>query len=257
MPAPINLFKKALKEGKRIYGCWMGLGDTFSADLMSTTGFDWLLIDGEHGPNDLRSIVAQLQVLERSDSQAVVRVPIGQTHIMKQMLDAGAQTILVPMVETADQARQLVRDVTYPPHGDRGVGYAVARAGRFSQTEDYGTTADAQICLLVQVENLKGMTALDEILTIEGVDGVFIGPADLAADMGHMGDPMHADVQAAIMDAISRTAAAGKAPGILSTVDAMTEPAIAAGAQFVAVGSDVLLLNHAATTLAKHWKSRD
>jgi 4-hydroxy-2-oxoheptanedioate aldolase len=256
MPAPINLFKKALKEGKRIYGCWMGLGDTFSADLMSTAGFDWLVIDGEHGPNDLRSILAQLQVLAGSGTEAVVRVPVGQTHLMKQMLDAGAQSILVPMVESADQARQLVRDVTYPPHGDRGVGYAVSRAGRFSQTAEYGTTADAQICLLVQVENLKGMAALDDILNIEGVDGVFIGPADLAADMGHMGNAMHPDVQAKIMDAITRIAAAGKAPGILSTIDAMTEPAIAAGAQFVAVGSDVLLLNNAATKLATRWRER-
>lgn len=256
MPAPINRFKKALKEGRRIYGCWMGLGSNFSADLMSTAGFDWLVIDGEHGLNDLHTILAQLQVLAASDTEAVVRVPVGQTYIMKQMLDAGAQTILVPMVESADQARQLVRDVTYPPHGDRGVGYAVSRAGRFSQTAEYGTTADAQICLLVQVENRKGMAALDEILTIEGVDGVFIGPADLAADMGHMGNAMHPDVQAAIMDAITRIAAAGKAPGILSTIDAMTEPAIAAGAQFVAVGSDVLLLNRAAEDLAARWRDR-
>lgn len=254
MPAPVNTFKKALSEGETVFGCWVGLADTLSTELMGTAGFDWLVIDGEHGPNDLRSILAQLQVLAASDSHPVVRVPVGETYMLKQMLDAGAQTLLVPMVESADQARQLVRDVTYPPHGDRGVGYALSRAARFSQIADYGTTADAQICLLVQVENRKGLAALDDILAVDGIDGVFIGPADLAADMGHMGDSLHPDVQTAIMDALSRIRAAGKAPGILSTHDPMTEAAIAAGAQFVAVGADVLLLSHAAQALSARWK---
>ncbi|MFY0646520.1 aldolase/citrate lyase family protein [Sulfitobacter geojensis] len=254
MPAPVNTFKKALSEGETVFGCWVGLADTLSTELMGTAGFDWLVIDGEHGPNDLRSILAQLQVLAASDSHPVVRVPVGETYMLKQMLDAGAQTVLVPMVESADQARQLVRDVTYPPHGDRGVGYALSRAARFSLIADYGTTADAQICLLVQVENRKGLAALDDILAVDGIDGVFIGPADLAADMGHMGDSLHPDVQTAIMDALSRIRAAGKAPGILSTHDPMTEAAIAAGAQFVAVGADVLLLSHAAQALSARWK---
>ncbi|MGC1502983.1 MAG: HpcH/HpaI aldolase/citrate lyase family protein [Sulfitobacter sp.] len=256
MPAPQNPFKKALSMGKTQFGCWVGLADTFSAELMGTAGFDWLVIDGEHAPNDLRSILAQLQVLEASDSHPVVRLPVGETYMLKQVLDAGAQTVLVPMVESADQARQLVRDVTYPPHGDRGVGYALSRAARFSQIADYGTTADAQICLLVQVENLKGLAALDDILAIDGIDGVFIGPADLAADMGHMGDSLHEDVQTAIMDALARIRAAGKAPGILSTHDPMTKAALAAGAQFVAVGADILLLSRAAQALSARWKER-
>ncbi|KIN63098.1 HpcH/HpaI aldolase family protein [Sulfitobacter noctilucicola] len=255
MPVPINTFKKSLSAGDTVFGCWVGLASPFSAELMGTAGFDWLVIDGEHGPNDLRSILAQLQVLEASDSHPVVRVPVGETYLIKQMLDAGAQTLLVPMVESAAQARQLVRDVTYPPHGDRGVGYALSRSARFSQISDYGTTADAQICLLVQVENLKGLAALDEILEIDGIDGVFIGPADLAADMGHMGNAQHPDVQAAIMDALRRIKAAGKAPGILSTNDPMTLDALDAGAQFVAVGADVLLLSHSAQALAKKWQS--
>ena len=254
MPAPLNPFKKALKEGQVVFGCWLGLANPFSTEVMGAAGFDWLVIDGEHGPNDLRSIHAQLQVLAASDSHPVVRVPVGKTYLIKQMLDAGAQSVLVPMVESADQARQLVRDVTYPPHGDRGVGYALARASTFSQVNDYGTTADAQICLLVQVENRKGMAALDEILTIDGVDGVFIGPADLAADMGHMGNAQHPDVQVAIMDALRRIKAAGKAPGILSTQDKMTNDALVAGAQFVAVGADVLLLNQAACALSAKWQ---
>jgi len=255
MPAPINPFKKALHAGETVFGCWLGLADTYSTELMGTAGFDWLVIDGEHAPNDLRSILAQLQVLEASPSHAVVRVPIGETYMMKQVLDAGVQTVLVPMVDSADQARQLVRDVTYPPHGDRGVGYALTRASAFAQITDYGTTADAQICLLVQVESLKGLAALDEILTIDGVNGVFIGPADLAADMGHMGNSLHKDVQDKIMDALRRIAAAGKAPGILSTNDDVTQNAIDAGAQFVAVGADSLLLGQASRALAAKWKA--
>lgn len=255
MPAPVNPFKKALAAGEMQFGCWLGLANTFTAELMGQAGFDWLVVDGEHGPNDLRSILAQLQVIDGTDAHAVVRVPVGETYMLKQVLDAGAQTVLVPMVDSADQARQLVRDVTYPPHGDRGVGYAVTRAARFSTITDYGTTADAQICLLVQVENLRGMAALDDILSVEGVDGVFIGPADLAADMGHMGDADHPDVQAAIMGALAQIKAAGKAPGILSTRDEMTHDAIAAGAQFVAVGADVLLLGHAARKLAQKWQA--
>ncbi len=254
MPAPQNTFKKALKSGKTVFGCWLGLADTISAELMGTAGFDWLVIDGEHGPNDLRSIVAQLQVLEASKSHPVVRVPIGETRILKQVLDAGAQTVLVPMVDSVDQARQLVRAVTYPPTGERGVGYAVSRVSRYAEITDYGTTADAEICLLVQVENLKGIAALDDILTLDGIDGVFIGPADLAADMGHMGNALHEDVQEVIMDALRRIRAAGKAPGILTTHDPMTEAAIEAGAQFVAVGADVLLLANSARALCAKWK---
>lgn len=255
MPVPVNLFKKALKAGEMQFGCWAGLANAFSTEMLGQAGFDWLVIDAEHGPNDLRTILTQLQVLASTDAHPVVRVPVGETYMIKQILDAGAQTVLVPMVESADEARQLVRDVTFPPNGDRGVGFALARASRFSTITDYGQTADAEICLLVQVENLRGMSALDEILAVEGVDGVFIGPADLAADMGHMGNATHPEVQAVIMDALARIRSAGKAPGILSTRDEMTNNAIAAGAQFVAVGADVLLLGNAARALAAKWQA--
>lgn len=255
MPVPQNPFKKALAAGNIQFGCWLGLADPFSAEMMGQAGFDWLVVDGEHGPNDLRSILAQLQALAATDAHPVVRLPVGETYMLKQVLDAGAQTVLVPMVESADQARQLVRDVTFPPHGDRGVGYALTRASRFATIADYGTTADAQICLLVQVENRKGLAALDDILALDGIDGVFIGPADLAADMGHMGNAEHPDVHTAIMDALVRIKAAGKAPGILSTRDGMTNDAIDAGALFVAVGADVLLLGQGARALAAKWQA--
>lgn len=256
MPAKTNTFKQALKNGDTIIGCWVSLASPYSTEMMGTAGFDWLLVDNEHSPNDLRSTMAQLQALEASDSDVVVRVPVGETVIMKRMLDAGANTILVPMVESADQARELVRDVTYPPTGRRGVGYSLTRASRFSEIKDYGTTADAEVCLLVQVENRAGLAALDDILTVDGVDGVFIGPADLAADMGHMGNPGHPDVYGSIMEALARIKAAGKAPGILSTQDQMTTDALAAGAQFVAVGADVLLLVNSARALADKWTGK-
>lgn len=253
MPAPINLLKKALNAGKTQFGCWLGLADPIAAEVLGLAGFDWLLLDGEHAAYDLRALTTQLQVLEASNSNAVIRVPVGDTRVIKQVLDAGAQTVLVPMVESADQARQLVRDCTYPPNGDRGVGYAVTRAGGFSHFADYGSTADAQICLMVQVENRKGMAGLDDILAVDGIDGVFIGPADLAADMGHMGDLMHADVQAAIIDMTKRIAASGKIAGFMSPNDEMTNTVLDAGAKFIGVGSDLLILGNTATALAAKW----
>lgn len=256
MSAQVNPFKTALADGKTQIGCWLGLADGYAAEIMGKAGFDWLVIDGEHSPNDLRSIRDQLMALEHSDSHAVVRVPIGETWMIKQVLDAGAQTVLVPMVDSADQARQLVRACTYPPHGDRGVGYALARASEFGQVADYGKTADDQICLLVQVESRAGLEALDDILSVDGIDGVFIGPADLAADMGHMSDAMHADVQAVIMDALERISASGKAAGILSTVDEMTDAAIKAGARFVAVGVDISLMLRGAQNTSTKWRGR-
>lgn len=220
---------------------------------MGTAGFDWLLIDGEHGPNDLRSIRDQLIALETSPSQAIVRVPVGETWIVKQVLDAGAQTILVPMVESAAQAREMVRACTYPPSGTRGVGATPARASRFGAITDYTTTADAQISLLVQVENRAGIAALDDILAVDGIDGVFIGPADLAADLGHPGDAAAPEVQAVILSALARIAEAGKAPGIMA-LDDRAQTYLDAGARFVAVAIDTLLLARAARQAVARWR---
>ena len=253
MPAPTNHLKKALQQGKTTFGCWMGLTDPTATEIIGQSGFDWVLLDGEHAPYDLRAMTTQLQILDASPSHAAVRVPVGDTRILKQVLDAGAQTVLVPMVESADQARQLVRDVTYPPHGDRGVGYGVARAGAFGAYADYGTTADAEICLMVQVENRAGLAALDDILSIDGIHGVFIGPADLAADLGHMGDLDHEDVQTAIKDALRRIDAAGKIPGFLSLSEAMTRTMLDAGARFVCVASDVVTLSATSRATAAKW----
>lgn len=255
MPAPVNSFKAALANGETLIGAWVGLGDLYAAEIMGTAGFDWLVIDGEHGPNDIRSIRDQLIALEASPAHPVVRLPVGETWMIKQVLDIGAQTILVPMVESAEQARELVRACTYPPLGRRGVGAALARASRYSAITDYVQTADDEICLLVQVENLAGLAALDEILAVEGIDGVFIGPADLAADMGHPGTYMAPEVHEAITDALARIEASGKAAGILSVRDDATPAFIDAGARFVAVAIDVTLLAGAARAAARRWKA--
>lgn len=240
MPAPINPFKKALRAGQPQLGCWIGLADAYAAEIAATAAFDWLLVDGEHAPNDLRSILDQVRVIEGSSSHPVARLPIGETWMIKQYLDAGVQSILVPMVESGDQARDLVRAVTYPPQGVRGVGSALARASEFSAIPDYLTTADEQICLLVQVENRRGLDALDDILTSD-VDGVFIGPSDLAADMGHIGDAGHPEVEAAVFDALKRIVAAGKAAGILTLDRVMQRKCLDLGVTFLATDIDVIV----------------
>ncbi|WP_122072401.1 aldolase/citrate lyase family protein [Pseudophaeobacter sp. EL27] len=251
MPAPHNPFKAAMKAGKPQMGCWLGLADPYVAQISAGAGFDWLLIDAEHAPNDLRSITAQMQVLAGFDSHAIVRPTIGETWMIKQYLDAGAQTLLIPMVESAEQARELVRAVTYPPHGIRGVGSALARASNFSAIPDYLQTADAEICLLVQVENRAGMAALDEILQVEGVDGVFIGPADLAADMGYIGNAGAPEVEAAVLEAMGKIVASGKASGILTLDPKMQRACLDAGATFVATNIDVTLFAAAMRNTAK------
>ncbi|UWQ49406.1 HpcH/HpaI aldolase/citrate lyase family protein [Leisingera caerulea] len=255
MPAPKNTFKQALSQGKRQIGCWMSFADGQLAEIMGTCGFDWLVIDGEHAPNDIRSIRDQLMALAASSSHPVVRVPVGETWMIKQVLDAGAQTVLVPIVESADQARELVRACHYPPKGVRGVGATAARATMFGSVSEYIQTADQEVCLLVQVENRAGMAALDEILQVEGIDGVFIGPADLSTDMGHQGNSAHAEVREVIADAITRIKAAGIAPGILGTTDEASQAYADMGAQFLAVGIDVMVLARNARDLAAKWKA--
>lgn len=256
MPAPVNRFKQALAAGQMQYGCWAGFSDPYPTEVMSTAGFDWLVIDGEHAPNDIRSIMAQLQVLEgKADSHPVVRLPMGEAWLIKQALDIGAQTLLIPMVESAEQARDLVRAMRYPPEGIRGSGAALARASRFAAIPDYIRTANDQMCLLVQVETVKGIAALDAILALEGVDGVFIGPSDLAADMGHRGDSAHPEVRAVIKDTLGRIKASDKAAGILALDHETAVTYRDWGAQFLAVGIDVVLLARAARDLAARWKA--
>ena len=249
MKHPENSFKTRLLAGETQIGLWLALANSYAAEVCAGAGFDWLLVDGEHAPNDLRSILEQLQAIAPYPSHAIVRPPIGETSLIKQLLDIGAQTLLIPMVESDLHARELVAAVRYPPAGVRGVGSALARASRWDAVPRYLHNADAGICLLVQIESAKGIDNLDRIARVEGVDGVFLGPADLAASLGHLGDPMHPEVQAALQSAIQRIRAAGKLAGILSSDEEQARHWIAQGCTFVAVGADTILLARSARNL--------
>jgi 4-hydroxy-2-oxoheptanedioate aldolase len=253
MPAPLNPFKAALREGRAQIGLWLALGSAYTAEICATAGFDWMLIDAEHGPNDLRSILAQLQAIAPYPSHAVVRPPSGETALVKQYLDIGCTTLLVPMVETAEQAKALVAAVRYPPEGVRGVGSALARASRWNAYDGYLKSAGPEICLLVQIESRKGLDNLDAIAAVDGVDGVFIGPSDLAASLGHIGNPGHPEVQAAVQGGFDKVRAAGKAAGILTADQALCRRYLDLGFLFVAVGIDLSLLAGAVRSLAKQY----
>ncbi|MEL5547851.1 4-hydroxy-2-oxoheptanedioate aldolase [Serratia nevei] len=249
-----NHFKRALQEKRPQIGLWLGLCSSYSAELLADAGFDWLLIDGEHAPNNVQTVLGQLQAVAPYPSQPVVRPPWNDAVIIKQLLDVGAQTLLIPMIQNAEQARDAVRATRYPPHGVRGVGSALARASRWNRVPDYLQQADEQMCVLVQIETREAVKNLDAILQVDGVDGVFIGPADLSADMGFAGNPQHPEVQRTIDDAIARIRAAGKAPGILMANKALAQRYLEAGALFVAVGVDTTLLARAAEALADEFK---
>lgn len=253
MPAPENLLKMKLAAGDTLHGCWVGMADAYAAEIAATAGFDWLLIDGEHAPNDIRSLSRQLAAVMASGSLPLVRPVNDDPALIKQLLDIGAQSLLVPMVESKDQAQRIVRATRYGPQGMRGVGASLARASGFGAIPDYVTTANAQICLILQVESRAGLAALDEILMLDGVDGVFVGPADLAADMGRPGDAGHPEVRGAVLGALRRTRAAGKAAGVLATDPAFIQDCRAAGANFIGVGVDVAVFAGALRSLAARY----
>ncbi|WP_147395673.1 4-hydroxy-2-oxoheptanedioate aldolase [Acinetobacter cumulans] len=248
-----NHFKRKLKTQQQI-GLWVGLADAYGTEIAANAGYDWLLIDGEHAPSDLRTTLSQLQSIAAYPSQAVVRPPIGSVQLIKQLLDIGAQTLLIPMVESVEQAELMVKAVRYPPEGVRGVGAALARATRWNSIPDYYATAHENICLLIQIESVEGLANLDDILKVEGIDGIFIGAVDLSATMGYEGNPNHPEVQKAVIDAIQRIRASGKAAGILSTQHEATEQYLALGTEFVAVGVDTSVLMQSLRTLLQRYK---
>ena len=261
MQTPVNPFKAAIAANQAQIGLWVSLGSPYSAEICAGAGFDWLLIDGEHGPNDTLTLLSQLQAMAPYASHPIARVPMGHGEVgemlIKQYLDIGVQTLLVPMVDTAEQAAHLVQAMRYPPEGIRGMGSALARSSRWQAFPNYLHEANAQTCLLVQAETVEAMKNLDAIANTPGVDGVFIGPADLSASMGHVGNPRHPEVQAMIADAIARIRKAGKAAGILSTNKEQGDKWLAAGAQFVAIGADTMLLHAAAKQLVASYRGTD
>jgi 4-hydroxy-2-oxoheptanedioate aldolase len=256
MQMPVNAFKQALRNGRPQIGLWVGLADSYVAELLATTGFDWLLIDAEHAPNDSRSVLRQLQAIAPYPVQAIVRPVHGSVELIKQYLDLGVQTVLVPMVETAEQAALMVAATRYPTRGIRGVGSALARSSRWNQIDGYLHHSDEQMCVLVQVESAAALKDLEAIAAVPGVDGVFFGPADLSASMGLIGKPTDPAVQAAIAGGIATVLKAGKAAGCLSSDNRIARDYLAQGATFVAVGVDTSLLVKAASQLAAVFKGQ-
>ncbi|MEO7853137.1 MAG: aldolase/citrate lyase family protein [Rubrivivax sp.] len=254
MKQPKNAFKAALARRKPQIGLWLSLADAYVAELVATTGFDWLLIDAEHAPNDLRTVLAQLQAVAPYPVSAVVRPVQGDAALIKQYLDAGVQSLLVPMVHNAAQAVAVVAATRYAPAGTRGLGGAMSRVTRWSKVEGYVAHAHDEICVLVQVESKEAMANIAAIAAVDGVDGVFFGPADLSASMGYLGQPAHPEVLAAIDAGIATVLAAGKAPGIIDTDPAVAQRYLTAGALFVAVGVEADLLIRGATDLARRFE---
>jgi 4-hydroxy-2-oxoheptanedioate aldolase len=244
MPAPENRLKARLSNKEATTGLWLSMANTYTAEIAGHIGFDWLLIDGEHAPNDIQTIMTQLQVLRSSTSPVIVRPPIGQVHLIKQYLDMGVQSFLIPMVESREQAELMVSAVRYPPHGVRGVGAGSARASYFGTLDNYTATANGQICLILQIESLAAIAALDDIASVEGVDCLFIGPSDLSADMGFLGNPYAPEVQAVIEDAIGRIRARGKAVGVYMSDRTYAKRYLELGANMIAIGSDAAVLTH-------------
>ena len=229
------------------------LPDPYVTEFLTHAGFDWLLIDSEHTPSDLKTIGAQIQVARESDTTLIVRPPVNDTVVIKQYLDIGAQTLLLPMVNSADEARAAVAAMRYPPEGVRGVA-GTTRATRFGRVKEYHKNAHKELCLLVQVETETALTELEAIAAVDGVDGVFIGPSDLAASLGHLGNPYEPSVVATIETAIQRIRATGKPAGILAFDEAYLRTCIEQGTTFTAVGGDIGLLLSGAEQLAARFK---
>jgi len=254
MDIQTNEFKRALARGDLQIGLWSTLCSNIGAEIIAHSGFDWILLDTEHSPNELPDLLQQLHAMGRGTAMPVVRTAWNDPVLIKRVLDLGAQSILLPYVQTAEEAQRAVQSVRYPPKGIRGVSGG-SRASQYGRVKDYLQRADAEVCLIVQLETRAALEQLEAIAAIEGVDGIFIGPSDLAASLGHLGDPQHPDVQAALRDAATRLGRVGKASGILTLVEADARRYIEWGYRFVAVGVDTSLLARSADALAKAFKS--
>ncbi len=253
MELPKNDFKHALAAGQLQIGLWTQLVNNISAEILAYSGFDWLVVDGEHAPNDTRSVIMQLQAMAPGTAMPVVRVAWNDMVLFKQYLDIGAQTLLVPFIESADDARRAVAYTRYPPGGVRGVA-GTHRANRYGRVAGYHKSASDEICLLLQVESRPGLENLAEIAAVDGVDGIFFGPSDLAASMGHLADTAHPEVQAVFPEALEVCRQAGKAAGILAPIEADARKFIDMGFTFVAVGNDIAILAKGSEALAQAFK---
>lgn len=229
------------------------LSNPISTEVLGLAGFDWLVLDGEHAPNDISTFIPQLMALKGSASAPVVRVPTNEPVIIKRLLDIGFYNFLIPFVETKEEAEQAVASTRYPPEGIRGVSVS-HRANMFGTVADYFAQSNKNITILVQIESQQGVDNVDAIAATEGVDGIFVGPSDLAAALGHLGNASHPDVQKAIQHIFNRASAHGKPSGILAPVEADACRYLEWGATFVAVGSDLGVFRSATQKLADTFK---
>jgi 4-hydroxy-2-oxoheptanedioate aldolase len=253
MDLPVNDFKRAILAGRQQIGLWVSLANTYSAEIVAGSGFDWLVIDGEHSPNDPPSVLPQLQAVAPYPSEPVVRPAWNDTVLIKRYLDIGARSLLIPYVQDAAEATAAVAAIRYPPKGVRGVA-GMTRASRYGRIDGYVKRAESELCLLVQIETRRGLDNLEAIARVDGVDGVFIGPSDLAAGLGHLGEPGNSEVQSAIKEAIARIRACGKPAGILATDEATTRRYIEWGTVFTAVGLDAMVLARESEKLAAKFR---
>jgi 2-dehydro-3-deoxyglucarate aldolase len=253
-PSPFpNRLRQDLLAHKRLIGCWCALGSLVTTEVVGVAGFDWLLLDAEHAPNDVLTLIPQLLALKGSTSAPVVRIPTNEPIVIKRLLDAGFQNFLVPFVETPEQARRAVAATRYPPAGIRGVSVS-QRANRYGSVADYFRLANDHIAVIVQIESRAGVDNAAEIAQVEGIDALFIGPSDLAAGLGHLGDSNHPDVQAAIAHILAAATAAGKTTGILAPAEADARRYLEMGVKLVAVGSDVGVLRAGSQALLDKYR---
>ena len=249
---PRNAFKQALARGERQIGLWSGLASPIVAEILAGAGFDWLVIDGEHGPNDISTLLPQLQAMRGGTAEPVFRVPWNDAVIIKRALDVGARSLLIPFVQNVEESRRAVAAARYPPLGIRGVSVG-PRANDFGRIRNYHRNAHLDTCVLVQIETRAALKEIEAIAAVEGIDGIFIGPSDLAADFGQLGNPKHPEVQAAIREAAKRIRAAGKAAGTLAGNVDDVEELLSLGFNFTAAGSDVGILARGAEGVAARF----
>jgi len=252
---PPNTFKAALNEGRRQIGLWSSLCSNIAAEIIAGSGFDWIVLDSEHAPNEVPGLLSQLQAMATSTTEPVVRIPWNDAVTIKRVLDIGARSLLIPFVQNAEEARAAVAATRYPPLGIRGVSVG-PRANRYGRVSGYHHVAHESVCVIVQIETRSTCTQIEAIAEVEGIDGIFIGPSDLAADLGHLANPRHPEVQTAIADACARIRAAGKASGMLTGDPEEACRYLAAGFTFVAMGSDAGVLASATAKLAAMGKEQ-
>jgi len=243
-----NSFKRDLRAGKKLIGCWSSLSNAITTEVLGVAGFDWILLDGEHSPNDVATFIPQLMALKDSPSAPVVRPSSNNEVEIKRLLDAGFYNFLVPFVESVDEAKRAVSATRYPPQGIRGVSVS-QRSNRYGTVPDYFKSINEHICVMVQIESRAGVAAARNIAALDGVDCIFVGPSDLAAGLGHLGNAGHPEVQAAIAAVFADAKACGKPTGILAPVEADARRYMAMGATFVAVGSDLGVFRSATQAL--------